>query len=86
MFLASVFWAPQTAKPAGRDGVTLLARMTDTNYQWGNGCCYWNSEDFTGVPISSLMSIGPVNGTPKEPERDRVTKDLYHLGKKVYVI
>lgn len=38
------------------------------------------------MPISSLMSIGPVNGTPKEPERDRVTKDLYHLGKKVYVI
>ena len=44
---------------AGRDGVTLLARMTDTNYQWGNGCCYWNSEDFMGVPISSLMSNRP---------------------------
>ena len=39
-----------------------------------------------GCPLVLSCLIGPVNGTPKETERDRVTKDLDHLGKKVYVI
>lgn len=67
-------WVPYAAEPTGREGVTLLARVADTNYQWGIGCCYiiGARKNMSGTQriqwgclcILSCL-IGPVNGTLK---------------------
>lgn len=75
---ASTFSAPQAAE-TGREWVTLLTRMADTNYQWVTGCCYIvgtrkNMSGTQRIQWGYLLVLscltGPVNGTLKQPERD----------------